>query len=180
MLGRLFVVLLLLVALVAGYPYANVIMFRVLGTHTGVLIEQNGPHRTLISGPNAPRPDWLPILPGSIIVTAAHWVPGPGREIAGSVELLTHRDVDEVKRFYMDTLTAVGFDMRDIGYGLLTPQGAAFFGIDNYLQGCRRDLNLTITVTLESKSGSILRSRTVSIHWQKWEKWMVEAKPSTR
>jgi hypothetical protein len=39
------------------------------------------------------------MLPHSIIVQAGHWLPSPGREIAGDVELLTHKGVDEIKTF---------------------------------------------------------------------------------
>ena len=39
----------------------------------------------------------------------------PGRDVAGSVELLTHKSVEEVKRYYLDELRAAGFDVRDAG-----------------------------------------------------------------
>jgi hypothetical protein len=165
--GLLFAGVLLVVALVAGYPYASLIVNRIIGMNTVVFTEHDGRQRTLISGPDAPRPEWLPVLPRSFIVQAGHWVPSPGREIAGDLELLTHKNVEEIKRFYLDGLNAAGFDTRDIGYGPLNPLTAAALGIANMLQGHRSDGDLTITVTIHTADGFILPSRTVKIHWQR-------------
>lgn len=168
--GRLFFGLILAVSLVAGYPYAALILNRVIGTSTGVFTEHDGVQRTLILGPDAPRPDWLPMLPRAIIVQAGHWLPSPGREIAGDVELLTHKGTDEIKSFYLPALRAVGFDMRDIGYGgSLNAATAAYLGIANTLMGYRSGTDVTITVTTRSADGLILSSRVVQIHWQKWD-----------
>jgi hypothetical protein len=51
-------------------------------------------------------------------------------EIAGNVELLTHKDVERY----------------------------------------RNDTDPTVTVTTRTSSGLILPSRSVQIHWQKWDK----------
>jgi hypothetical protein len=159
--------LILAVALVAGYPYAGLILSRVIGTNTVVFTEADGIQRTLVMGPDAPRPDWLPMLPRSIVVQAGHWLPSPGREVAGDVELLTHKDTDEIKSFYVPRLRAAGFDTRDIGYGgTLNAATAAYLGIANTLMGYSRDRALTITVTTRSRDGFILPSRIVQIHWQ--------------
>jgi hypothetical protein len=120
-------------------------------------------------GPHAPRPDWLSVLPRALVVQAGHWLPSPGREIAGDLELLTHKDAEEVKRFYLARLTAAGFDMRDIGYGTLNPLTAGYLGIDNMLEGYRRDSKLGIAITTRSPGGLILPSRIVQIHWQSRE-----------
>jgi len=173
--GRLFLGVLLVVVLVAGYPYAALVLNRAIGTSTAILIEANGVRRTLISGPDAPRPAWLPILPRSFIVQAAHWVPSPDREIAGGVDLLTHSGVDEIKRFYADALGAAGFDMRDIGYGPMNAPTATYLGIANTLQGHRAGDDLTITVTTRTAEGFIWPSRTVEIHWQRWDKALLDA-----
>jgi hypothetical protein len=165
--GLLFAGALLVVALVAGYPYASLIVNRVIGTNTVVFTEHDGLQRTLIMGPDAPRPAWLPVLPRSFIVHAGHWLPSPGREVAGDLELLTHKSVDEIKRFYLDALNAAGFDIHDIGYGTLNPLTAGYLGIANMLQGHRSDGDLTITVTTHTADGFILPSRTVKIHWQR-------------
>jgi hypothetical protein len=168
--GRLFLGLVLAVALVAGYPYAALIINRVIGTNTVVFTEQDGLQRTLVMGPDAPRPDWLPILPESLVVQASHWLPSPGREVAGDLELLTHKGAEEVKRFYLGALNAARFDTRDIGYGTLNAPAAAYLGIANMLESYRSDEDLTITVTTRTPDGLVFPSRTVQIHWQKWDK----------
>jgi hypothetical protein len=168
--GRLFLGFVLAVALFAGYPYAALILNRVIGTNTVVFTEQDGVQRSLILGPDAPLPEWLPILPQSLIVQSAHWLPSPGREIAGDLDLLTHKGVDEIKEFYLDALNAAGFDTRDIGYATLNAPTAAYLGIANMLQGHRGDDDLTITVTTHTRDGLIWPSRSVQIHWQKWDK----------
>ena len=102
-------------------------------------------------------------------------MPSPGREIAGDLELLTHSDVDEIKRFYADALGAAGFDMRDIGYGPMNAPTADYLGIANVLQGHRADDDLTITVTTRTAGGLIWPSRAVQIHWQRWDKALLGA-----
>src|SRR5262245_51883122 len=104
--GRFLLALLLAVTVVAGYPYAGLILGRIIGTSTVTFNEHDGVQRTMIMGPDAPRPAWLPILPRATVVQAAHWLPSPDREVAGSVELLTHKGVDEIKRYYLDELRA--------------------------------------------------------------------------
>jgi hypothetical protein len=173
--GRLFVGVLLVVALVAGYPYAALVLNRAIGTSTVVFTERDGVRRTLISGPDAPRPAWLPIPPRSFIVQAGHWLPSPGRETAGDLELLTYSGVDEIKRFYADALGAAGFDMRDIGYGPMNAPTAGYLGIANTLQGHRTADDLTITVTTRTADGLIWPSRAVEIHWQRWDKAQLDA-----
>jgi hypothetical protein len=174
--GRLFFGVILAVALVAGYPYAALILNRVIGTSTVVFGEHDGTQRSLIMGPDAPRPDWLPMLPRAVVIQAGHWLPSPGREIAGDVELLTHKGVDEIKSFYLPQLRAAGFEVRDIGYGgSLNTATAAYLGIANTLMGYRRDTGLTITVTTRTADGFILPSRLVQIHWQKLDgTWLPE------
>jgi hypothetical protein len=164
--GRAFIGFVLLVSLVAGYPYEALILNRVIGTNTVLFGEQDGLRRTLIMGPDAPRPEWLPNLPRALVVQAGHWLPSPGREVAGDVELLTHMGVDEIKRFYLEALRGAGFEMRDIGHGPLNAATAAYLGIDNTLHGYRGDARLAISVVTRSAGGLVLPSRTVQIHWQ--------------
>ncbi|MFO1183419.1 MAG: hypothetical protein U1E56_01370 [Bauldia sp.] len=160
--------LLLAIALVAGYPYASAIIFRAIGTNTVVFAEADGLRRTLISGPDAPRPAWVPNLPGALTVSAAHWLPDPGRAIAGDLDLLTHKDVDDISRFYLDALAKAGFDARDIGYGLMGEKAAAFFGVDGQILAYRAEDDITVAVSIEAASGLILRPRLVKLHWQTW------------
>jgi hypothetical protein len=156
--GRFLLGLLLAVTVVAGYPYAGLLLGRIIGTSTVTFSEHDGIQRTMVMGPDAPRPEWLPILPRSVVVQAAHWLPSPGREVAGSVELLTHKSVDEVKRYYLDELRSAGFDVRDAGFGPVNAPTAAYLGIDT---------SLWISVTTRTPGGLFVPSRTVQINWQK-------------
>src|SRR5918911_5645202 len=106
---RIFLALVLGLAVAAGYPYAALILNRMIGTSTVVFAERDGLDRRLILGPDAPRPDWLPLFPGSLVVQAGHWLPSPGREIAGDLELVSHADLEDIKQFYLDALSAAGF-----------------------------------------------------------------------
>lgn len=165
--GRPFFGLVVAVALVAGYPYAAWMLNRAIGTNTVVFGEHDGTQRTMIMGPNAPRPAWLPMLPGSALITASHWLPSPDREVAGGVELLTHKGLDEIKRFYLERLRAAGFDIRDAGFGPINAPTAAYLGIANTLLGWRGDTGLWISVTTRTPGGLALPSRTVQVNWQK-------------
>lgn len=71
---RILVIGLVMFAAIAGYPYAPVIIYWLTGTNTIVMAEHDGSQRTLISGPAAPVPMWVPKLPGSVMITAAHWI----------------------------------------------------------------------------------------------------------
>ena len=162
--GKVLRGLLIALAVVAGYPYAGLVLYRLLGTTTVAMVEHDGTPRSMIMGPAAPLPEWLPQLPRGWTVTAAHWHPSPGRPIAGGQEVLTHTSVDEVKRFYAAALAEAGFAMRDDGIGTLTPPVAAYLGIDNTLVGTRDD-GLVISVVTRSAGGLILPSRIVQINW---------------
>jgi hypothetical protein len=162
--GRVLFGVLLVVTVLAGYPYATLILTRLIGTNTVVFLEQDGTTRSVILGPDAPRPEWLPIPPRAWVVEAGHWLPSPGLEVAGKVELLTHRGVDEIRQFYLTRLGAAGFEMRDLGHGPLDALTAAHLGIDNMLQGYRREAKLAISVTTRG-SGGLIHSRLVQINW---------------
>ncbi len=70
--GRSFFVALVIVSFLAGYPYAALILNRILGTNTSTLLEHDGRHSVLTMGPNAPRPDWVPMMPRAWVITTAH------------------------------------------------------------------------------------------------------------
>lgn len=164
---RIFIALVVL-ALLAGYPYASLLILRLVGTNTVVFTEHDGTRRTLISGPSAPRPAWIPELPGAIVLQAAHWLPTPDRTVAGGVDLITHGNVADIRQFYLDTLAAAGFDIRDVGTGAADARTAAFFGIDKQLLGYRADTDVTISISIDAPSGLVLRPRIVKLHWQQW------------
>lgn len=157
-----------LIAIVAGYPYASVLIYRMVGTHTVVMTEFDGMQRTLISGPSAPQPDWIPRFPRSSLVQASHWLPSPDRAVAGGQDILTNANPGDIKQFYIERLKGQGFDIRDVGFGELAPQTAAFLGIDGQLLGYRAVDDVTISIGIGTPSGLLLRPRIVKLHWQQW------------
>lgn len=162
--GKLLRGILTALVVVAGYPYAGLVLNRVIGTATVAMIEHDGTPRSMVMGPAAPLPAWLPQLPRAWTVTATHWLPSPDRPIAGGHEVLTHTSVDEIKRFYAAALAEAGFVMRDDGIGTLTPPVAVYLGIDNTLVGTRAD-GLVISVVTRSAGGLIFPSRLVQLNW---------------
>lgn len=54
--------LLVLALVVAANPYSAAIIYRLLETTTVTFQEHDGTTRSMISGPDAPRPDWLAML----------------------------------------------------------------------------------------------------------------------
>ncbi len=164
---RLYIALVVL-AVVAGYPYVSLVLMRVLGTNTVVMTEHDGTARTLVSGPAAPRPTWVPDLPRALTITRSHWLPAPDRAIAGGADLLSHKAPIEISQFYLDKLKALGFDARDIGTGLISPAIAAWLGIEKQILAYREDDDMTVTVDINSPSGLLLRPRLVKVHWQTW------------
>jgi hypothetical protein len=139
----------------------------VLGTGTVSFAEHDGSSRSMIAGPDAPRPDWLPLMPWSLIITAAEWVPSPIQEPAGHVELLVHDDVDTIKAFYLERLRDAGFVARDIGTAPMSPELAAWFSVSGFVVGWNARTRTEVRVEIRGSDGMIFPSRAVQIHW--WE-----------
>lgn len=173
--GRLLFGILIVLSLVAGYPYAGYVVNRSLGTGPVTFVEHDGTSRTLIKGPDAPRPDWLPLMPSSLLVTAGHWMPGPAQSPAGDVELLSHAGREAIESYYLDALREAGFTLRDIGIAPLSAPEAALLGQSGTLIGWRRDSGLKVTVQISTRSGLIIPSRLVQIHWTTLEPARLDA-----
>jgi len=162
-----FVLLLAVMTVLFGYPYAGWVVNRALGTHSVVMTERDGTQRTLIMGPDATHPEWLAIMPGALVVSAGRWLPNPSQADEGDLEILTHAGFDDIRRFYMDGLQLQGFAMKDLGTGPLSPPAAAYLGIDGMLYGYRAETSFEISLDIRSESGLLLSSRLVQIHWRK-------------
>jgi hypothetical protein len=157
---------LVVVAVLLGYPYAGLVLNHMMGTQTVVMIEHDGTRRTVIMGPGATHPDWLPVMPGALVVTAGRWLPSAEQPDEGDLEILTHAGADDVRRFYTDTLRRQGFDMKDLGLGPLSPPVAAYFGIDGMLYGYRAATKHEVSLDIRAASGLLLPSRVIEIHWR--------------
>jgi len=159
--------LLAVVVTLVGYPYAGWLVTHLLGTATVVMTEHDGTQRTLVMGPGATHPDWLPVMPDALVINAGRWLPTPSQPEEGDLEILTHTGLDDVRRFYTDNLRQQGFDVKDLGLGTLNPMTAAYLGIDGMLYGYRAATKDEVALDIRSASGLILSSRVLQIHWRK-------------
>ena len=167
--GRLLFWVLVGLAVLVGYPYAGLVISHAMGTATVVMTEQDGTRRTLVMGPGATHPDWLPVMPDAVVINAGRWLPTQSQPDEGDLEILTHAGLDDVRRFYTENLRQQGFDVKDLGFGPLNPMTAAYLGIDGMLYGYRAATKDEVALDIRSASGLILSSRVLQIHWRKAE-----------
>lgn len=167
--GRFLIAGLILISASIGYPYAGLLINRMLGTNTVAFTDYDGSSKSFVMGPDAPRPVWLPMLPGARVITATKWLSGPGTEATGGVELLTHASPETVRDFYLRELAVAGFTMREIGMrdmGLNGPT-ARLLAIDGVLAGEGGPDGVRIRVSTRSAGGLIFASRIVQIDWSR-------------
>ena len=163
---RFLIAALIVIAVLAGAPYAALLINRVIGTYTVIFTEADGSQRTLISGPAAAQPDWLPIMPRSLLVNAHRWLPNALAVDSGGVELATHADLAAVKEFYVQALERIGFAVEDDGLGLLNPATAAYLGIAGSLLAERRSTGHELAVQIRTPDGLIVAPRLLQIQWR--------------
>jgi hypothetical protein len=163
---RLFIALLITVGVVAGAPYAALLVNRVIGTNTVVFTEADGSQRTLIMGPDAAQPDWLPMMPGARLVNAHRWLPNTLAVDSGGVELAIHADVTAVKAFYTQALEQIGFTVEDDGLGPLNAATAAYLGMAGTLLAERRSTGHELTIQIRTPDGLIVARRLLQIEWR--------------
>jgi hypothetical protein len=163
---RAFIAVLIIVAVLAGAPYAALLINRIIGTNTVVFTEADGSRRTLIIGPDAAQPDWLPMMPGSRLVNAHRWLPNTLAVDSGGVELATQADVAAVKAFYTEALGKIGFAVEDDGLGPLNAATAAYLGMAGTLLAERRSTGHELTLQIRTPDGLIVASRLLQIEWR--------------
>ena len=132
-----FFTILAILAFVFGASYASALLFRVMGPWTAVGIESDGNTIHMAFGPDLPRPDWVPIYPGAVVVQSSRLASSKMPSGFHSLDLATRASFEDVKRFYTERLTASGFTVVDNGLGPLNPLTAAYLGIAGSLSGRR-------------------------------------------
>ncbi len=157
------------VAAFAAFPYAPWAAAKVLGTQPVVFLEADGVQRTMVNGPNAPRPDWLTTPPGAIFLSATHWEPSPVQPPAGGLDFLVHADPDAVAAHYAESLAAAGFEVADLGLGTIDPATAGLLGVGGFVKAWSEERRIAATVTIYAPTGLILRPRYVNVQWRKTE-----------
>src|SRR5262245_22283067 len=97
-----FIWFMVLVTIVFGASYAGALITRLMGPWSATAIEQDGSLTHMQFDANLPRPEWVPVYPGSLIVGASKLVSVKAPGGFHSLELSTRASLDEVKRFYTD------------------------------------------------------------------------------
>ena len=164
---RLFVLLLVVIAVMAGSPYAALVLNRVMGPWSVVAHESDGSNTTMQFGQNLPRPSWVPVPSGAGIVQSSHLVSKAHPDGFDSLELAVHTSFEDTRKFYLDHLAAAGFAIDDIGTGTLNAAAARYLGIAGQLFGKRDATGDRISVDIRTQEGLIVPSRLIQIHWWK-------------
>jgi hypothetical protein len=108
-----FFAILAILAFVFGASYASALLFRAMGPWTAVGIQSDGGTTHMAFGPDLPRPDWVPIYPGAVVVQSSRLTSSKMPSGFHSLDLATRASFEDVKRFYTDRLTASGFAIVD-------------------------------------------------------------------
>jgi hypothetical protein len=146
------------IALALAWPYLGLVIFRMVGTETVIAYEADGTARSFVVGPDAPLPDWLPRMPRSLTLSAAHWLDGSG---AGGHDVIAHASPDAIEKFYGDELSAAGFVMTTTP---LRPE-YAMLGIAGGVSGRRERDSLEINIIIRSRESFVSPARAVQINW---------------
>ena len=157
---------LILVTIVFGASYASVIVNAMIGPWSAIATEQDGSATHMQFGQQLPRPDWVPVYPNASVVQASSLSSASRPSGFHSLDLATRASLDEIKRFYIDRLTAAGFEVADLGLMTLNPLTARLLGIDGTLSAKRPATDDLITIQIRSPDG-LIPSRTLRIHWAK-------------
>jgi hypothetical protein len=162
---RLFA-LLVVATLVFGAAYASTIITHIMGPWSATAVEQDGSLTHMQFGPDLPRPEWVPILPGAWVAQASKLVSLRAPSGFHSLELGTRASLDDVKRFYTAALTAAGFEVTDLGIAPLNPLTAEYLGIAGTISGRRAATDDAIDIQIRTPDG-LIPSRLLQIHWRK-------------
>ena len=164
---RLFFLLLVVIAVMAGSPYAALMLNRVMGPWSVVAHEADGSNTTMQFSQDLPHPDWVPVPAGASIVQSSHLVSKGHPEGFDSLELAVHTSFEDTRRFYLDRLAAAGFVVDDLGTGNLNTASARYLGVAGQLFGKRDATSDRISVDIRTPDGLVVPSRLIQLHWWK-------------
>jgi hypothetical protein len=162
---RLFLVL-ILVTIAFGAPYASVLINAMIGPWSAIATEHDGSVTHMRFGQQLPRPDWVPVYPNAAVIQASSL--NSARQPSGfhSLDLATRASLEEVKQFYTDRLTAAGFEVTDLGLMTLNPLTARMLGVDGTLSAKRAatDDMIIIHIRTPDRQGTL---RALQLQWAK-------------
>jgi hypothetical protein len=163
---RRFFAILAILALVLGVSYASALLFRVMGPWTALAIQADSSQVHMAFSPDLPRPEWVPIYPGATVVQSSRLTSGRMPSGFHSLDLATRASFEDVKRFYLEHLSASGFAVVDNGLGPLSPLTASFLGIAGSLSARRVATDDQIDIVIGTPDG-LIPSRPLKLHWRK-------------
>jgi hypothetical protein len=156
----------LIVGFVFGAPYAAGFIYRAMGPWEATAIEHDGNPIHIQFGDNLPRPEWVPVYPGAMIVGGSRLLSAKAPSGFHGLELATRASLEEVKQFYTERLTAAGFAVEDLGTLSLNPMTAAYLGIAGALSAKRVATDDQIDIQIRTADG-LIPSRLLQINWRK-------------
>jgi hypothetical protein len=160
---RIVVALVLAVGFVAGDPYFSSAIARVTGEHTTTGIDHDNTTSTLVSGPGVGPFEWLPVMPGALVVQGsrrAGYESKPSR--SGKLELLSHDDADPIVAWYAAQLAFRGFDVET---ARAPDPLEGFLAVDSRVVASSARRGLDVRVLVRSREALLLRPRLVEIVW---------------
>jgi len=163
---RLVLWLLVALTLAFGAPYAAWVLNRVQGPWSADAVEADGSRTHMQFGTDLPRPDWVPVYPGALIVQASRLVAARSPSGVHFLDVSTRDALDDIKRFYAERLGDAGFKVRDLGTWPVDARTAAFLGLDGTLYAERAATDDRISIQIHAPEG-ILSTRLLQLQWRK-------------
>jgi len=137
-----------------------------MGPWTAVGIEQDGSAARPAFGQNLPRPPFIPLYPGAVVMQASELTAARMPSGFGTLDIGTHADFAQVRDFYRDHLRAAGFQVTDNGIAPLSEPTAALLGVAGNLSAKRPETDDRVDVVIRTPDGTA-PSRVVQLRWSK-------------
>ena len=163
---RFILVLLVVATLAIGAPYAALVLNVLQGPWNATAIEHDGSVTHMTFDRNMPRPSWMPVPPDATVVDATHLINTEQVRDYQSLDVSSHRSLEDLRRFYITRLSAAGFKVTDHGTLNLNARAADYLGIGDTLSATRKASGDSVNVTIGTPEG-IFGARLVQLGWWK-------------
>lgn len=164
---HLFLLLLLVVFLMFGSPYAALLLNRAMGSWSADGIEHDGSVTHMVFDPSLPPADFVPVYPGASVVGSSRLTSRDAPSGVAFLELAVHGATQDIRDFYASRLAAEGFAVDDHGTLGLNPAAAEYLGVAGALSATRAATDDYIAVQISTEEGLVVRSRLVKLQWRK-------------
>jgi hypothetical protein len=157
---------LLVAVVVFGTAWAGALLNAAMGPWTAQALNQDGTTTHMAFGQNLPRPDFIVLYPGSVVVQGSVLNSPAMPSGVGTLEIGTRAGFSDVRDFYLARLDEAGFNVVDRGTAPLNPLTAAYLGIAGSLEATRAVTDDFVNVVIRTPDG-IIPSRVVELRWRK-------------